>query len=729
MSRKLVLVACVFMTFFIVSLHEIDSARGERGQVQYRSIVHYVDMNGDDSNDGSKHRPWKSLHYAAGRVKAGDTLLINPGKYIETKQISIKTSGEKEKRITFRGNGKGVIIDLTKLPDKNGFEIYFANYITIENLTVHASRHNHSRGIRLTHSTGSIIKNNTVYGAGHGNIFCSLSDYVTIEDNECYNGDIGLYLADSSDYAIIKNNLFHNNSSKGLHMNGDLSSSGGKDGIISHAVIENNIIYDNGATGINLDGVTESVFRNNLLYGNKKRGIAFFKDNGAVPSNDNLVIHNTIVMPAGAYYAIGLNSGAYRNTFYNNIILTEGNVPCFSTTSKIGDLEVVSDYNLLPKDGKIWEMDDGAYRFGKWQRRLSELANKTSRIATGQNIGNDRHSVEAEIGNTFAIHKNGDFQLRASSPAIDNGIAKHSFGKDLSGNLRPNGCCPDMGAYEYYDGKTSKIAFVKGRANETESGTRASKSINKGEIKEREKIEKKTFRNKLGMEFVFISPGSFKMGIDSQSEEREPFTRLHEVIITKGFYMQTTEVTQSQWKKVMGKNPSFFENCGEDCPVEQVSWNNVCGFIKRLNEIEGLGKYRLPTEAEWEYACRAGTETPFSFGRCLSTEQANYCGKYPFRGCKKGLYREKPDLVNSFPRNAWGLISMQGNVWEWCEDWLGEYTEDTATDPLGPPTGLLRVIRGGGWNSYANACRSGNRSGCDPAKRFANVGFRLVKEF
>ena len=729
MWRKSVLVALIFMNCFFFGLHYIGYARAEDGQKEYRGAVYYVDLNGNDSNDGSIDKPWKSLHYAANKAKAGNTILINPGKYIETKQIRIKTSGEKENRITFSGNGKGVIIDLTELPDKNGFEVYFANYITIENLTVHASRHKHSRGIRLTHSTGSIIRNNNVSGAGHGNIFCSLSNYVIIENNECHNGDIGVYLADSTDYATIRNNLFHNNLTKGLHMNGDLSSSDGKDGIISHAVIENNIIYDNDASGINIDGVTESVFRNNLLYGNKKRGMAFFKGDGAVPSNDNLIIHNTIVMPAGAYYAIGLNSGAYRNTFYNNIILTDGKVPCFSTTSKIGDLEVVSDYNLLPKDGNIWEVDNAAYRFGKWQKKFSEIANKASRIITGQSSGDDRHSVEAEIGETFSNYKNNDFQLSATSPAINKGVAKHSFGNDLIGNLRPNGCCPDIGAYEYYGEKRDKLVKGKAETPEAKSGPLTAKANNTNEISKLGPIEKKALKHKLGMEFVFISPGSFRMGIDFQSEEKKAFTSLHQVILTKGFYMQTTEVTQGQWGKLMGKNPSFFQSCGDDCPVEQVSWNDVQEFIKRLNGIEGSKKYRLPTEAEWEYACRAGTESPFSFGRCLSTEQANYWGVHPFDGCKKGLYREKPDPVNNFPTNAWGLISMHGNVWEWCEDWLGEYPEDTETDPLGPQEGSLRVIRGGGWNSYANACRSGNRSGSDPAKRFANLGFRLVRDF
>jgi len=239
---------------------------------------------------------------------------------------------------------------------------------------------------------------------------------------------------------------------------------------------------------------------------------------------------------------------------------------------------------------------------------------------------------------------------------------------------------------------------------------------------------KKRFTNKLGMEFVFIPPGSIEMGIQSDKRGKVNNAMPHQVTMTKGFYMQKTEVTQGQWKELMGKNPSFFEECGDDCPVEQVSWHEVQQAIKRLNRIEGTDKYRLPTEAEWEYACRAGTQTPFSFGKCLTTNQANYCGDHPYTGCKQGLYRQKPIPVNSFPPNAWGLIGMHGNIWEWCEDWLGEYRGDTVTDPLGSPTGSLRVIRGGGWNSYAKACRSGNRSGSDPAKYFANLGFRVVSE-
>ena len=686
--------------------------------------VYYLDVNGNDSNKGSQFEPWKSFHYAIGEVKAGDTVLINPGKYFIKKQISIRTSGKKEQPITFRGNGEGVTIDFSECPKGNGFEIHLASYIIIENLTIHAPKIKHSRCIRLTHSIGSIIRNNTVYGAGHANLFCSLSDHTTFENNEAYDGQIGIYVSDSSDYVTVRSNVLHGNSQIGLHMNGDRRSG---DGIVSYAIVENNTIYNND-TGINVDGVTESVFRNNLLYNNRKKGIAFFKGDGAVPSNDNLVIHNTIIMPKGANYAVGLNYGAYRNTFFNNIIFTEGGVPCFSTTAKIGDLQVVSDYNLFSKDGRIWEIGDEAYRFGKWQRKLSEIAHKTSRFVTGQSSGNDRHSVQARIGETFARNTKGDFRLSASSPAIDKGISTHSFGKDLIGNPRPNGCCPDMGAYEYHERMSSKIGRNKGETLEAKNSILTSKTNKTHKRGKVGSVKKKTLRNKLGMEFSFIPPGSFKMGARVPDEETGESSRLHQVNLTNGFYMQITEVTQGQWKKLMEKNPSYFGQCGDDCPVEQVTWNYIQEFIRRLNVLESTNKYRLPTEAEWEYACRAGTDTPFSFGKCLTTEQANYNGNYPLGSCQKGQYSKRPISVKSFPPNAWGLRGMYGNVWEWCQDWLGEYSENTETDPLGSPTGSLRVIRGGGWNSYAKACRSGNRGGCDPAKWFGNLGFRLIKE-
>ena len=224
------------------------------------------------------------------------------------------------------------------------------------------------------------------------------------------------------------------------------------------------------------------------------------------------------------------------------------------------------------------------------------------------------------------------------------------------------------------------------------------------------------FTNSLGQAFVYIKPGTFWMGSPSDEPKRDSDETRHKVTLTKGFYLQTTEVTQGQWERVMGSNPSYFKNCGADCPVENVSWEDIQEFIRKLNREEGK-KYRLPTEAEWEYACRAGTETPFSFGKCLSTDQANYDGNYPMPGCGKGAYREKPAPVKSFAPNAWGLYDMHGNVWEWCEDWKGDYPSGAVTDPEGPSNGSVRVLRGGSWSNYAGNCRSANRRGGAPGRR------------
>ncbi|KPA15413.1 peptidase C14 caspase catalytic subunit p20 [Candidatus Magnetomorum sp. HK-1] len=218
-------------------------------------------------------------------------------------------------------------------------------------------------------------------------------------------------------------------------------------------------------------------------------------------------------------------------------------------------------------------------------------------------------------------------------------------------------------------------------------------------------IEEQSFTNTLGMTFVRIPAGSFMMGSPTNEPERDSDEVLHKVTLTHDYYMQTTEVTQGQWQAIMGNNPSYFKNCGDRCPVEQVSWNDVQEFIKKINTKDRGRKYRLPTESEWENAARAGTQTPFAFGNCLSTNDANYNGNYPLTGCSKGQYREKTLPVGSLRKNAWGLYDMHGNVWEWCQDWYGAYSTGDAIDPTGPYAGSDRVFRGGSWLSSASLCR------------------------
>ena len=251
---------------------------------------------------------------------------------------------------------------------------------------------------------------------------------------------------------------------------------------------------------------------------------------------------------------------------------------------------------------------------------------------------------------------------------------------------------------------------------------------------------KSRITNSLGMEFVYIQPGTFMMGqsdVEKQALIKQVGEKnykkwytdetLHRVTLTRGYYLQTTEVTQGQWKQVIGGNPSHFRNCGNDCPVEKISWNDAKTFIQKLNQKEGTDKYLLPTEAEWEYAARAGTQTPFFFGDRLSTNQANYCGYPPMPGCSKGQYREKTVAVGSFSTNAWGLYDMHGNVWEWCQDRYGPYPSGLAIDPQGPNSGGLRVSRGGGWNDNVRYCRSATRSRFAVVPRYDGLGFRLAK--
>ena len=225
--------------------------------------------------------------------------------------------------------------------------------------------------------------------------------------------------------------------------------------------------------------------------------------------------------------------------------------------------------------------------------------------------------------------------------------------------------------------------------------------------------------NNLGMEFVYIHPGSFMMGSPSNESGRKGDERQHRVTLIKGFYMQTTEVTQGQWKRVMGSNPSSFKNCGDDCPVEQVSWNDAQEFIRKLNRMEMTDKYRLPTEAEWEYAARAESTTWFCFGN-----DDGQLGQYAWYSSNSG---GKTHSVAQKKPNAWGLYDMHGNVWEWCHDWHGAYSSGSVTDPTGPSSGSGRVDRGGSGFNYAGLCRSAFRSRDSPGLKSDGLGFRLAK--
>jgi formylglycine-generating enzyme len=238
-----------------------------------------------------------------------------------------------------------------------------------------------------------------------------------------------------------------------------------------------------------------------------------------------------------------------------------------------------------------------------------------------------------------------------------------------------------------------------------------------------EKAPPKTFTNSIGMKFTWIPPGSFVMGSPKEEKQRGDNETQHKVTLTKGFYLGVYTVTQEQWKEVMGNNLSEFKG-EKNLPVETVSWDNCQEFIKKLKEKDKK-PYRLPTEAEWEYSCRAGTTTPFHFGETISTDQANYRGNFIYGDGKKGVVRNKTTPVGSFPANAWGLHDMHGNVFQWCQDWHDDYPQKDVVDPQGPEAGDLRVMRGGSWNGDPGNCRSAYRGGYVPGRHLSLIGFRL----
>jgi len=233
-----------------------------------------------------------------------------------------------------------------------------------------------------------------------------------------------------------------------------------------------------------------------------------------------------------------------------------------------------------------------------------------------------------------------------------------------------------------------------------------------------------------GVEQVFrwIAPGAFLMGSPKNEPEREDFgadETQHEVTLTRGYWLADSACTQAFWQAVMGNNPSRFHDDASN-PVETVSWDDAQQFISKLKEqVPGL-QARLPCEAEWEYACRAGTTTPFSFGQNITPEQVNYDGNYPYAGGEKGQFRGKTVPVKTLPPNPWGLYEMHGNVWEWCQDWFSAYEAGPQADPAGPPDGQYRVLRGGSWIGLGGLVRSAYRYRLGPVSRNGGIGFRLA---
>lgn len=255
-----------------------------------------------------------------------------------------------------------------------------------------------------------------------------------------------------------------------------------------------------------------------------------------------------------------------------------------------------------------------------------------------------------------------------------------------------------------------------------------------------------------GNDLIFIKGGTFLMGSPVTEAWREKDEIQHRVVLND-FFIGKHEVTQQDYRAIMGDNPSNFKE--DALPVENISWLEAVRYCNALSQKEGLAPaytingenvdwdmsapgYRLPTEAEWEYACRAGTTTPFNTENYISTEQANYYGTYPYTiethyfsqdklETPPGEYRQRTIPVGSFAANRWGLFDMHGNVWEWCWDWYGNYASGTQDNPAGVNTGTYRINRGGGWNDFGKHLRCAYRAASPPDSRMFNLGFRIVR--
>jgi formylglycine-generating enzyme required for sulfatase activity len=256
----------------------------------------------------------------------------------------------------------------------------------------------------------------------------------------------------------------------------------------------------------------------------------------------------------------------------------------------------------------------------------------------------------------------------------------------------------------------------------------------------------KQIANTLGMKFVLVPAGTFVMGSPPDESGRGADEGpQHEVTIARPFYLSIYPVTQAHYQRVMRTNPSHFCRSGrgkdlikdldpQTLPVERVTWGNAVVFCRKLSEWPEEQrhdrKYRLPTEAEWEYACRGDSLQPFHLGLSLSSTLANFDGNYPCGGAPRGAFLKRTSPAGSYPPNALGLYDLHGNVWEWCQDWYGEhyYQESPAEDPPGPATGDRRVVRGGCWSSPGSNCRTAYRGKLEPGDHLYRVGFRVVLE-
>ena len=340
-------------------------------------------------------------------------------------------------------------------------------------------------------------------------------------------------------------------------------------------------------------------------------------------------------------------------------------------------------------------------------------------------------------------------QFAREDSDLGHGVFIHFILEGLSGKAADDdGVVSLMRLADYASRSTEKYVHKKFNAPQTPffrgdvAGTVELASIDRTKLPPKSAPIKpgETITNSIGMKLTLVPAGEFIMGSPDSEVGYSNGEKLHRVRLTKPFYMGVYEVTQAEYQNVIGSNPSWFSRtsggkdkvAGQDTsrfPVERVSLDDAQEFCRKLSQKEGK-TYRLPTEAEWEYACCAGTTTPFNFGEQLNGTQADCNGSNPYGTSAKGPNLQRPCTVGQYQPNAFGLYDMHGNVWQWCQDWYDKdyYSEFLADNPKGPDSGTYRVIRGGSWDSLPGLCCAAYRFRDTPSGRSSLVGFRVVCE-
>ena len=398
--------------------------------------TYHVATDGLDSNPGTEAAPWLSLQHAVDSVAPGDEILVHAGSYPGAR---VENSGAPGAYITLRAaDGEAVLLDAPAAGHKHDSILEVetwdspgvVSYWAIEGFEISGAGRS-GIDLRVTHHV--IVRGNRVHDSGLTGIFTAFSDDLLIEANESHaNGEHGIYTSNSGDRPTLSGNLLHGNHAAGIHMNADLSQGG--DGVISDALVERNIIFGNGVgggSGINMDGVSNSIVRNNLIYDEHASGISLFQQDGAVCSSDNLVANNTVLVAADGRWAMNMpDGGCTGNQVFNNVFHTSHDWRGAIAIASPSPAGFASDYNVV-MDRLSIDGGDSRITFAEWQA-----------------LGHGAHSFIATPDQLFIDPAGGDHHPAPGSPVIDAGAMLTDVPDDLEGRLRPQGAAWDIGAYE-----------------------------------------------------------------------------------------------------------------------------------------------------------------------------------------------------------------------------------------------------------------------------------------